>query len=142
VVGPSSALFQTDSLVINPMTVKSGEKVNITSQITNIGDVTGTDAMVLKINNQVEATQDVTLAGGESNSVTFTTSGNLPGNYAVDVAGLNGNFTVTKRTFTPWFWLAVMGFIVLVGVMLGWLIILLRRKKAGSSPNQNSAHSS
>ena len=138
VAGPSSALFQTDSLVINPTTVKSGEKVNITSQITNIGDVTGTDAIVLKINNQVEATQDVTLTGGENNTVTFTTSGNLPGNYAVDVAGLNGNFTVTTSTITPWFWLVVMGVIVLAGVMLGWLIILLRRKKAGSSPNQTT----
>jgi len=93
---------------------------------------------MLKINNQIEASKDVTLTSGGSNTVTFTTSRNLPGNYAVDVAGLNGNFTVTPSTITPWFWVVVMGVIVLVGVMLGWFFILLRRKKAGSSPEQST----
>jgi hypothetical protein len=116
-------------LLINPTTVKHGGKVNISTQITNIGDVAGTDTVTLKINNLIEGSKDVTLAGGESEVVTFTTSHNLSGVYLVEVAGLNGSFNVSKNIIQPLFWLIIIGVIIL-GVIIGLGIRLLRRKKA------------
>jgi hypothetical protein len=128
-ITPRLALFKVGSLLINPTTVKHGGKVNISTQITNIGDVAGTDTVTLKINNLIEGSKDVTLAGGESEVVTFTTSHNLSGVYLVEVAGLNGSFNVSKNIIQPLFWLIIIGVIIL-GVIIGLGIRLLRRKKA------------
>jgi len=126
---PRRASFEASSLVINPNTVKHSGKVSISSQITNIGGVPGTDTVTLKINNLIEGSKDVTLAGGESKIVSFTTSRNSSGVYLVEIAGLNGSFTVSKSAFQPWFWL-IIGGVIMLGVILGLGIGLVRRKKA------------
>ena len=128
IVMPHAASFKASSLVVNPTTVKHGATVNISVQITNSGDVTGTDSVVLKINNQAADTKEVTLAGGESKVVTFTTSRNLAGNYLVEIGGINGNFSVAKNLIPPWFWPVVSGALIL-GLILGLGIITWRRKK-------------
>jgi hypothetical protein len=128
VVIPRLASFKANSLVVNPTTVKHGATVNISIQITNTGDVTGINTVVLKINNQTADTKDVMLAGGESKIVTFTTSRNSSGNYQVEVAGLNGNFIVSKNFIPPWFWPGVTGLIIL-GLILGLGIGLWRHNK-------------
>ena len=129
VVAPRRASFEASSLVINPTVVKQGGKVKISIQITNIGDIPGTDTITLKINNLIEDSKDMTLAGGESEIVTFTTSRNLSGVYIVEVAGLNGTFTVSKSVIQPWFWL-IIGGVTMLGVILGLVIGLVRLKKS------------
>jgi hypothetical protein len=128
VVTPLPAAFEASSLIINPSTVKPGAKVNVYLRITNTGDVTGTDTVVLKINNVVVDSQNVTLAGGVSTVVTFTTSSQLTGKYAVGVAGLNGNFIVSKSATPGWFWLIAVGAFV-VGIILAVGFVLLRKNK-------------
>ena len=66
-------------MIINPRSVKPNDHINIYLRITNTGDVTLNDMAVLKINNLTVDSQDVILAGGVSKVVTFTTSGQLPG---------------------------------------------------------------
>jgi hypothetical protein len=127
VVVPHPASFAASNLVINPSTVKPGENVNIYVRITNTGDVTGTDTVVLKIDNLVIASKDVTLAGGVSTVVIFTTSSKLAENYVVEVAGLNGNFTVSESGMPNWFWVSVIGALVL-GIILVVGFALLRKR--------------
>jgi uncharacterized protein YfaS (alpha-2-macroglobulin family) len=114
--------------VINPSTVKPGENVNIYLKMTNTGEANGTDTVVLKINNAFVSSQNVTLAGGVSTAVTFTTSSQLTGNYAVDVAGLSGSFIVSNSKSAPWYWPVIVGVTVL-GIILGVLIGIRRYSK-------------
>jgi len=48
----------------------------------------------LKINNAVEATGEITLAGGASLTIPFTIRKDVAGTYTVDINGLSGTFEV------------------------------------------------
>jgi hypothetical protein len=122
------ASFAASNLVINPSTVKPGENVNVYLRITNTGDVTGTDTVELRINNLLVDSKDVTLAGGVSTMVTFTTSGKLGGNYAIGLAGLNGNFTVSESETPNWVWVSAVGAFI-IGTILAVGFVMLRKGK-------------
>jgi hypothetical protein len=108
--------------------VKPGENVNVYLRITNNGDVTGTDTVELRINNLLVDSKDVTLAGGVSTVVTFTTSGKLGGNYAISLAGLNGNFTVSESETPNWVWVSAVGAFI-IGTILAVGFVMLRKGK-------------
>jgi hypothetical protein len=127
VVTPAPAKFKANSLIVNPSTVKPGEKVNVYLTITNVGDINGTDTVVMKLNNLIVDSKDVNLDGGVSNVVTFSTSSNVSGNYLVEVAGLDGNFTVLKNATSMWFWPVAAGAFVL-GIIIVVVLMLLRNK--------------
>jgi len=86
--------FRINSLLISPTEVSRGETVRISVDIVNTGDVMITYTLTLKINGVVEATKEVTLAGGESATVTFEVARDVAGTYNVEVDGLKGAFTV------------------------------------------------
>jgi len=65
--------FTISDLTISPTEVDIGESVTISVLVTNTGDLTDSRRLTLKIDNVVVATRDVTLAGGASETVTFTT---------------------------------------------------------------------
>ncbi|UCG54654.1 MAG: hypothetical protein JSV32_00070, partial [Dehalococcoidia bacterium] len=94
------ANFTIADLKINPHEVTSGESISISVLITNIGYLTGSYPVTLKIDNEAVATKDVTLAGGTSQTVTFTTAKDITGTYSVNVNGLSGTFTL-KRVHLP-----------------------------------------
>jgi CARDB len=119
------ATFESSTLVINPSDVKPGEGVNIYVKITNTGDVAGNDNVVLKINNQIIETKDVSLASGSGTVVTFTTIGKAAGNYDVAVAGLDGNFTVSKSATPLWFWLSAAAAFIM-GVVLTAAFVFIK----------------
>jgi len=95
------AAFTTSYLVISLMEVDVGEKVNIRVKVTNTGDLTDSYEVTLKIDKVVVATQDVTLAGGASQTVTFTASKDVAGTYNVNVNGLTGTFVVKAIPAPP-----------------------------------------
>jgi hypothetical protein len=128
VVTTRPATFDPSSLIINPGKVKPGEKVNISIKITNNGDITGTDEISLMVNNLIVESKDVTLAGGESTVVTFTTNSTSIGKYTIGIAGLNGNFTVSKSTTPGWLWPSAIGAFTL-GIILAVGFGLLRKAK-------------
>ena len=128
VVTPLPATFVANSLTINPITVRSGANISVYLKITNIGNVTGTDTVVLKINDRIVDSKDVILTGGVSTVVTFTTSGQKPGNYVVTVAGLSGNFTVLQSATPSWLFPAIAGAFI-VGLILAVLLGLIRSRK-------------
>ena len=94
------AAFTTSDLIVSPAEVDIKETVNIGLLVTNTGDLTGSYEVTLKIDNVEVATKDVTLAGGDSETVTFTTAKDVAATYSVTVDGLSDTFTV-KPSLAP-----------------------------------------
>jgi hypothetical protein len=128
-VTPAVATFKANSLIINPSTVKPGATVNIYLTVTNTSEVSGTDMVVLMVNNQTVDSKNVSVDGGKSTIVTFNTRSNLSGTFFVAVAGLDGNFTVTKSVTPPWLWaVAVIGFVI--GVIAAIIFVSVRNNNS------------
>ena len=90
--------FTVADLSVTPKEVNSGENVTISILATNIGDLTISHKVTLRIDNVVEAAKDVTLDGGDSQTVTFTTAKDAAGTYTVTVDDLSGTFAVRGLT--------------------------------------------
>ena len=88
------AAFSTSDLTVNPTEVEIGGTVTISVVVTNTSDVEDTYHAVLKVNNVVVVAKDVTLAGGASQTVTFTTTKSTDGTYAVSIGSQSGTFMV------------------------------------------------
>ncbi len=88
------AAFVASGLSIAPTYLDIGESVTINVLVTNTGDLEGTYQVILKMDDQQVETQDITLAGGASQRVTFTMAKDVAGSYLVDVDGLTGSFMV------------------------------------------------
>ena len=96
------AAFSLSSLDITPMEVDIGESVTVSVVVTNTGDLEGTYEVTLRIDGVVVATQEVTLAAGASQTVTFTVAEDVAGTYTVGIDGFSDTFVV--KTIRNW-WL-------------------------------------
>ncbi len=126
---PKPAAFTTSALAISPTEVNIGERVTISVLVANTGDLSGSYSVTLTIDNVVVATEDVTLAGGASQKVTFTTAKDVAASYQVEVDGQRGEFTVVKPVPPPpfpWWWIVVGA--VVVGLLVYFLVV--RRREA------------
>jgi hypothetical protein len=90
-----TAEFQLDALTISPAEALSGQTINISTTVRNIGSRDGTYTAELTINGHVVDTKDVTVASGDSEVVTFSTSKNEPGTYDVALGDRRGSFTIS-----------------------------------------------
>ncbi len=125
---PAQAEFELSNLVVDPSEVGPGETVTVSIAVTNVSELEGTCTVTLKINNVVEATEDVTLAGGATETVTFPVSRDVEGTYNVEVDGLTGTFVVTAPPPSPTVPLAIaVTGIALLASGLGYFIY--RQKK-------------
>jgi hypothetical protein len=95
------AAFTVSALSASPTEAEVGESITISTLIANTGDGTGTYEATLKIDDAVAATKSVTLAGGASEEVTFITSKDVGGTYAVSVDGQSGTIVVKAPTVLP-----------------------------------------
>jgi len=95
------AAFTTTNLVITPDEVNIGETVTVSALVTNTGDLTASYKVTFKIDNVAVATKDVTLVGSASQKVTFTTSKDVTGTYAVNVDGLSSTLVVKTPPVPP-----------------------------------------
>ena len=129
------------TLNISPRSVKEGETVYITAVVTT--DTEGTYTVVLKIDDEVEETKQVTLEAGQNKTVDFEVTGYTAGDYIVDVNGASDFFSVTKSfwgVFPPYLW-AIIG--AIIGVLVLFIIVLVvlppGRQKAGAAPKMKGA---
>ena len=128
-----AAAFNTSALTISPTEVDIGQSVTISVLVANTGELSGSYEVTLKIDNVTVDTKYVTLAGGASQSVTFTTAKDAAGTYTAAVDGLSGTFTVKAPTVPvkpgPNWWL-IGGIIaaVIIIAAIAWLVI--RRRTA------------
>jgi len=95
----ADAVFEVTDLVISPSQVNKGEPADISVTVKNTGDAKGSHSLELKINGEVEATEEVTLNAGASKTVTFTVTRDTPGEYSIEIAELEGLLTVTAADF-------------------------------------------
>ena len=90
------ASFTVADLSVTPTEVDFGESISISVLITNTGDLTGSYEVSLKIDDVVVETKEVTLAGGDSETITFSVTPDTVGEHAVNVSGLLGTFKVKE----------------------------------------------
>ena len=141
VIAPISVLpasFDLGSLEVSPAEITVGDPVNISVLLTNVGEAEGSYTIDFRIDRVIKDTQEVTLDGGTSETVTFTTTPEEAGNYMVSVEGLTTDLTVDEIA-TNWF---ILGPIIAgVAALLTFVVLKLRKKKtppADPSPASSS----
>ena len=82
------ATFTLTDLMVNPGEAYPGDAVQISVNLTNIGDLEGNQTVNLEINNSVKATTNVTLAANSTEVVEFTDIETVEGNYTVKIGDL------------------------------------------------------
>ena len=90
------ASFTVTDLSITPAEVYVGESVIISVRVTNTGDLTSSYEVSLKIDNTVVQTKEVTLDGGDSETVSFSVTPDAVREYSVNISGLLGTFEVKE----------------------------------------------
>lgn len=141
-VPPKPAVFTTSGLALSSTSVETGEAVKVTVKVANTGALQGTYKVTLKVNNAIEGTSDVTLAGGASQDVTFTVTRAQPGIYAVTVDEQTVNLTVKAPppppppeeeekpvVVTGPNWPAIIGGVIGGVVLIALVVLLLRRAR-------------
>jgi len=133
IIPPAPAAFSVSNLTIQPVEVQPKEAVIITISVANTGDLAGTYKVSLKINNVVVDTKDVTLDGGTSQKVTFTTSKDVAGSYTVNVGALSGTFVVKAKAPSvppkPINWWLIGGIIAGCIIIAVVIILVVRRRR-------------
>ncbi len=95
------ASFAISDLIFTPAEIYTGETTSISVLVTNTGDLSGTYSVVLKINDVVTETKQVTLEGHENQTVSFSVSLDTAGTYNISIGLLSGVLIVTEPTPTP-----------------------------------------
>jgi len=83
-------------LRVMPDRVMPDADVGILATVTNNSQASVQHRVELKINGQVRAFQEITLAPEGSQEVTFITTAGTPGDYQVAIGGLTGKFSVIR----------------------------------------------
>jgi hypothetical protein len=96
---PANIIFT--GITISPENVKPDEKVTIQVAVINIGDLSGTYKLTLKVNDRQVEEKEVTVARGKTETVSFEVKRGMEGEYLVDVNGQKGKFTVGTVAPTP-----------------------------------------
>ena len=84
-------------LVISPAQAQVGDRVTISADISNAGEVSGNYTVVLKVNGLDEERKIVELGLDTTMPIAFDITKDNPGNYSISLGGLSGNFTMLKR---------------------------------------------
>jgi len=90
---PPGAEFKVSNLIISPTEVNPGQVVTISCLVENIGSQAGN--YIVEMGGDFMAQQTVTLAPGESKTVSFTVTPTVAKTYSVSVDGLYGSFVAT-----------------------------------------------
>jgi hypothetical protein len=126
---PEPAKFEVGNLIISPPQVQPNQEVTVSINVANTGGKSGDYSLELKVDGTVKSTQRVTVAAGASQTVNFVITGDTAGKHQAEIAGLAGDFDVTKaNTVEPsknnwWPIGGIAGIILLIIVVL----IALRR---------------
>ena len=96
-IPPLPGEFVLSDLTVSPSSVIVGGSVTVSVDVTNEGDYDVTGSVTLVLNEKVEEIKEVTVAAGETETVTFTVTKSVAAVYAVTIPGtaLTGTLTVT-----------------------------------------------
>ena len=127
---PAPAAFTVSDLIISPPEVALGEEISISVTVKNTGDLEGIYTVTLKINDVVEAIENVTLAGGATKSVTFKVAEDTEGTYNVKVDGLTGSFSVVAPPPPGVPWIIIIALLVIAMAAAAAFYMWRRRKSS------------
>ncbi len=88
------ATFSIDKPIVSATDVAVGTPVNISINVTNTGNMSGSYDLIMKVNGDVQDTKTVTLDGQATQAVIFTLTENVAGKYIVSINTRNVTFTV------------------------------------------------
>ncbi len=115
------AEFDFSNLQITPR-VKIGMSVNISVDVTNVGEMMGFCTFELKLNGRVVDSVEIPSFGGGVTATQFFELTRGAGTYDVEVEGLTGSFTVFTTPEPP-FWTSP-EFVMVVSVIIAAAVIL------------------
>jgi hypothetical protein len=93
--GAKSAKFTLRDLTISPTAAYVGDSVQISVNVTNVGDLAGNGTVNFEINGAIKDVEKLTLTAGDSAITSFNDVETKEGSYTVAVGILTGNFTIT-----------------------------------------------
>jgi len=97
---PEPASFQVTDLILDQTWVQVGESVQISVNVTNVGDKTGNHSVTLTIDDEPIATKTVQLSGAESATLDFTATVITEGDHTVQIGDLTGSLKATLESPT------------------------------------------
>ncbi len=115
--------FALSNLEVTPAETEPGGNVTICVEAANVGEAAGTQQVSLLIDGEMECSQMLTLAAGETRVIPFTVSRDAVGSYTVAVEDLPGQFEVL--TSTPGMRWYIVGGIVAGTSLVALLLLLL-----------------
>jgi uncharacterized repeat protein (TIGR02543 family) len=91
------------AITIGPAAIHAGGAAAVEARLSNRGDLAGAYRAVLKIDGTVAGTRDITIAGGDNVTLSFTVAGLAAGDHRAELGGLEKSFTVLPgaATITP-----------------------------------------
>lgn len=89
-VGPK---FEVSPLTITPTEVVGEETFTVVADVENVGDSDGTFTTTLTVDKETADTQEITVAAGETETVTFSLTRD-PGTYTIELDGVTETLTV------------------------------------------------
>ena len=92
----SLTVLEAGNFELSPAEVKIEQPVTVSADLRNVAETEVTYHCCLLCQGTEAATQDITLAGGAAEAVTFTLSQNTPGIYEVQLGNLSASFKVLK----------------------------------------------
>ena len=126
--------FTVTNLSISPDSVALGDPVTVSANVTNTKGTEETYTVELKLNGEVEDSQQLTLDAGQSKNVLFMITADTPGDNFVELGDATDFFTVTGQAsffdmFDTWVWWAIGGIIVVLVILVVVLLAMPSKKK-------------
>jgi hypothetical protein len=94
---PKPASFQVTDLILDQTWVQVGEHVQISVNITNTGDKSGSHMVTLTIDDEPIATETVQISGKETTTLVFTATELTVGEHTVKIEDLTTSLKVTAE---------------------------------------------
>lgn len=88
------AEFEVNNLIIDPQITEPDSPVQISVNVTNVGEESGSYTVELKISDAITETKTLQLSGGESTTAQFSVTETGIGTYVVEIGDLTGEFSV------------------------------------------------
>jgi len=134
---PAPEKFELEYTVFSTAQVQTGEPVTVSVIIQNTGELSGTYTLDLEINDRIEQTREVVLAGGESTQISFIIVKDEPGVYDITVGGFTVVFTVLNPVSSPSS-LSIYWWILPFAAIATGLIIYILARKSRTTPRKEA----
>jgi hypothetical protein len=114
-------------LTVRPLDPAPGENVALQVVAENVAAETATMPLTLSVDGAPEATRNLTLEPGASETVTFLVSRDVVASYEVSVGNLSQSFTVEAASSILYVAIGAAGLLGLAGLIVGMVALVRLR---------------